>query len=586
MHPPKKLRILLLVHSFNSLSQRFFVELCQWGHTVSVEYDIHDEVTLEAFALFRPDLVIAPYLKRILPPAILQRQTCLIVHPGVVGDRGPSSLDRAILAGESMWGVTILKAAPEVDGGAVLATRPFVMREAAKSSLYRNELTEAAVLALKDLLDTWGPGAAEQISSLATPPVTPWQPLLLQSQRSVDWAHDDTASVLKKIRSSDAHPGVNGEILGVPVKIYGAHPEGRLRGAPGELLAQRNHSICIATLDGAVWLTHLLRRASADALHPIKLPAAQVLGADRLTAVPEDAIGFAKVTTHETYQDIYYTVEENVGYLHFPVHGGALSLALCERLVAAYRALCQTDGLSLLVLCGGDDFWMNGIDLNAIEAAPSPADASWHNINALNDFVREVIETTSLVTIAAMAGGAAAGGAFAALACDEVWAREGIVLSPHYKNMGNLYGSEYWTYLLARKVKDPSLREKVLALRVPIGVLEAKSLGLVDQCAPGEKPLFHDWVRTMARDLSTQKNMLQAMLKQKRELRRQDESRKPLSLYREEELQRMKLNFYGMDPSYHKARYNFVHRVALSRTPRYLALHRDSAFTRTAEATS
>jgi putative two-component system hydrogenase maturation factor HypX/HoxX len=33
-----------------------------------------------------------------------------------------------------------------------------------------------------------------------------------------------------------------------------------------------------------------------------------------------------------------------------------------------------------------------------------------------------------------------------------VWARRGVVLNPHYKNMGNLYGSEYWSYLLPRRV--------------------------------------------------------------------------------------------------------------------------------------
>ena len=36
----------------------------------------------------------------------------------------------------------------------------------------------------------------------------------------------------------------------------------------------------------------------------------------------------------------------------------------------------------------------------------------------------------------------------------------------------------------------------------------------------------------------------------------------------------MKLNFFGFDPSYHVARYHFVHKVPRSRTPLYLARHR------------
>jgi hypothetical protein len=36
----------------------------------------------------------------------------------------------------------------------------------------------------------------------------------------------------------------------------------------------------------------------------------------------------------------------------------------------------------------------------------------------------------------------------------------------------------------------------------------------------------------------------------------------------------MKLNFYGFDPSYHVARYHFVHRLPHAWTPLHLARHR------------
>ena len=107
----------------------------------------------------------------------------------------------------------------------------------------------------------------------------------------------------------------------------------------------------------------------------------------------------------------------------------------------------------MLLLFGGPDFWSNGLHLNVIEAADSPADESWRNINAMNDLTRTLIEATDRVVVAAMQGNAGAGGVFMALAADQVWARRGVVLNPHYKNMGNLYGSEYWTYLLPRRMQ-------------------------------------------------------------------------------------------------------------------------------------
>ena len=52
------MRILLLTHAYNGLAQRLHVELRALGHTVSVEFDINDDVTREALPLFRPDYVV------------------------------------------------------------------------------------------------------------------------------------------------------------------------------------------------------------------------------------------------------------------------------------------------------------------------------------------------------------------------------------------------------------------------------------------------------------------------------------------------------------------------------------------------
>lgn len=139
------MRILLLCHSFNSLTQRLFVELAERGHEVSVEFDINDEVTCEAVALFDPDVVLAPFLKRAIPERVWRSRRCLVVHPGVIGDRGPSALDWAVLEGEAEWAVTVLEAEAEMDAGPVWASATFPMRAATKSSLYRREVAEAAV---------------------------------------------------------------------------------------------------------------------------------------------------------------------------------------------------------------------------------------------------------------------------------------------------------------------------------------------------------------------------------------------------------------------------------------------------------
>lgn len=567
------MRILFLTHSFNSLTQRLYVELTGRGHEVAIEFDIHDSVSEEAVRLFRPALIVAPFLKRVIPESIWRRTRCLVVHPGIVGDRGPSALDWAVQGGERTWGVTVLQAVGELDAGPVWAAAEFPMRAASKASLYRNEVTEAAVRAVLLAIErVQGGHAAPAPPDRAGPLVrgTP-RPAMRQADRAIDWRCDDSATVLRKIRAADGVPGVLDELHGEPVYLFDAHDEDTIRGGrPGAIIARRRGAILRATVDGAVWIGHLQRKP--DAQPTLKLPATQVL-ADKLTEVAELALP----PVHDgarTYREIWYEERGAVGYLHFPFYNGAMSTQQCERLRLAFKrsALRPT---RVIVLTGGPDFWSNGIHLNAIEAAATPADESWANINAIDDLAREILTCRTHLTLAAMQGNAGAGGVFLALAADRVLARRGVVLNPHYKSMGNLYGSEYWTYSLPRRV-PPEVAAELVGNRLPLGAPQAAALGLIDGCDGDGLPGFRAFVDEQAQTLASSP-AFEATLLRKLAVREADERAKPLEDYRREELERMRLNFYGFDPSYHVARYHFVFKVPKSRTPLYLAPHRRAA---------
>ncbi len=147
------MKILFLTSAHNSLSQRAFVELVDRGHKVIVVIASSEAVMIDAVEREKPDLIVAPMLKTVIPESIWQKYTCLIVHPGIKGDRGPSSLDWAILNGCEEWGVTLLQAGADMDAGDIWAWRPFAMREGSKSHLYRHEVTEAAIQGLLEAID-------------------------------------------------------------------------------------------------------------------------------------------------------------------------------------------------------------------------------------------------------------------------------------------------------------------------------------------------------------------------------------------------------------------------------------------------
>jgi len=558
------MRILLLSHSFNSLTQRLYVDLVESGHVVTIEYDINDAVTIEAVDLFKPDIVIAPFLKRAIPEAVWRTLPCFIVHPGPPGDRGPAALDWAVLDGASVWGVTVLQATGEFDAGPVWASKLFPMRTATKSSHYRNEVTEAAVAAVGEALARFESGLENPPDQSAYANIKPqWREAMKQADRAIDWSSDDTDTVLRKIAASDGMPGVKDRIGDTDVFLFNAAKADVTTNAitpgtiPGSIVARSENAILRTTSDGAVWIGHA-RLAQPKA---IKLPAAEVLAAH-----------VASLPILHGPSDIRYEEIGDVGFLHFSFLNGAMGVDACERLYAAFEEAAARPQ-RILVLMGGPDFWSNGLDLNEIEAAASPADQSWSNINAIDNLAEQIVRTTNQIIVSALCGNAGAGGVFLARCADEVWLRQGVILNPHYKDMGNLYGSELWTYLLPKHV-GPHRAQQITQQRLPMGAQEALRLGLANRILEAPRSDFATIVSALAQNLASDPALSQR-LSDKKSQRERDELAKPLADYRAEELRRMHRNFYGFDPSYHVARYNFVHKVPKSRTPVTIAHHRN-----------
>ena len=121
------MRILLIASAYNSMTQRVHAELTDRGHEVSVELALGDEVMREGVRRYDPDLVIAPMLTTAIPADIWSSWPCFVIHPGPKGDRGPSSLDWAIMTGARRWGVTVLQANAEMDAGDIWASAEFTM---------------------------------------------------------------------------------------------------------------------------------------------------------------------------------------------------------------------------------------------------------------------------------------------------------------------------------------------------------------------------------------------------------------------------------------------------------------------------
>ncbi len=547
------MKILFLTTAFNGMAQRAWIELDRLNHQVKVHIAGDGQSMIAAVEEYQPELIIAPFLTKKIPESIWKNYTCLIIHPGIKGDRGASSLDWAILNDEKEWGVTILQAAEKMDAGDIWSSQIFPMRKTSKSNLYRHEVTQSAMRGLMEALKHYeNPDFKPEPLDYSNENIKGrWNRRSRQTDFQFSW-QEKTEDILKKINAADSDSGVLAEFFGRKYFVFGAHMEETLSGQAGSILAQRNKAICVATADKAIWISHL----RADQEGAIKLPATMALGENAIT-IPKNEIDLFEKIEQATFQEIRYEQEGEIAYLYFDFYNGAMDTDQCLRLKKAIQE-AKKQPIKVLVLMGGKDVWSNGIHLNVIEHAENPPDEAWANINAIDDLILEIIDSPNHYIISALQGNAGAGGVSFALAGDKVLARKGIVLNPHTKNMG-LYGSEYWTYLLPKRIgveKANHFTEQCL----PWGTALAKEIGLIDEVFEEPAAKFREEVKKVANNIASL-SYFDKLLMAKRFQRKKDERVKPLAKYREEELQRMRNNFYNNDQGFAEKRFCFVHKI-------------------------
>jgi len=332
------MKILLLCTAFNSQTQAVYTTLKERGNDVVVSFSISEVQMLEEIEAFNPELILCPFLKAYLPASIYEKYPTYIFHPGPRGDRGPNALEYALKSHTKEWGLVILRANSEYDGGNIYAEVGFKVRDTYKASLYRQEIVQASLEALDTLFESI------EKDECKAQELNPIHERFTQAKRAIDWGKDSTQTIIDKINLSDSLPGVQDEILGVKCYLYGVHKEDIFTGEPKEILAKRDGAICLGTCDGAVWISHLKEVGG------FKLPATYVLK-EKLQGVKEERLPLVFDKAYETFYEVSVEKRDNVAYLYFNFHNGAMSAAQCIRLKYAVEYL-KTE-CEVLVLVGG-----------------------------------------------------------------------------------------------------------------------------------------------------------------------------------------------------------------------------------------
>ncbi|MDP6391031.1 MAG: methionyl-tRNA formyltransferase [Alphaproteobacteria bacterium] len=224
-----------------------------------------------AAALAELDLVVVTAYGLILPRPVLDapRLGCINVHASVLPRwRGAAPIQRAILAGDAMTGITIMEMAEELDVGPILLTAPMPIDPDATAGLLHDGL---ARLGAKLLVEAVAGLEAGRIVATPQPDVgATYAEKITPADARVDWSRP-AVEIERQVRAMAPVPGAWFEAGGVRVKLLAAEvvaaevvatevADGE--GAPGAVL---DDGLLVACGDGALRLARL-QRAGAKAL--------------------------------------------------------------------------------------------------------------------------------------------------------------------------------------------------------------------------------------------------------------------------------------------------------------------------------
>jgi len=236
------------------------------GIKVRTPSSLKDEAEQAEFAALNLDVAVVAAYGLILPEPILEAPLyhCLNVHASLLPRwRGAAPIQRAILAGDRLTGITIMQMARGLDTGPMLAAVPTPIDRKTAGELGAELAEMGAALMVEVLEKLHQSGRIPQREAGAT-----YAPKVDKNEARLDFAQP-AVQVERQIRAFNPAPGAYFEYEGERIKILAAELS-ELNGEPGTIL---DHGLTIACGEGSIVPT-LVQRAGRAAM----LPAEQLRG--------------------------------------------------------------------------------------------------------------------------------------------------------------------------------------------------------------------------------------------------------------------------------------------------------------------
>jgi methionyl-tRNA formyltransferase len=234
----------------------------QLGIPVRVPKTLRDADEQRRFRALDADLAVVAAYGLILPKPILEapRQGCINVHASLLPRwRGAAPIQRAILAGDRITGVTIMQMEEGLDTGAILLQRKLDLGRK-NAGQVTEELAEIGASALLDYLEQPTTPAAQPQDGIT------YASKIDKAEARIDWTKS-AEQIERQVRAFNPVPGAWFEALGERIKLLEADFVEETGGKAGEVL---DESLSIACGSGYIHPLKL-QRAGRSPLTPSEM---------------------------------------------------------------------------------------------------------------------------------------------------------------------------------------------------------------------------------------------------------------------------------------------------------------------------
>lgn len=223
---------------------------------------LRSEAGLAAVTMLSADVLVVVAYGQILPPEVLRlpRLGCVNIHASLLPRwRGAAPIQRAILAGDSHTGVTLMQMDAGLDTGAILAVRSVAIGARDTSAMLHDTLAALGAQTLLEVLDGLSAGTLRPQPQPALG-IT-YAHKVTKAEAAITWS-DPAATISRQVRAFNPWPVAETVFAGEPLRIHGAYA-GEERelpaAAPGRWLGLQGDALRVACGTGELRVTHLQR---------------------------------------------------------------------------------------------------------------------------------------------------------------------------------------------------------------------------------------------------------------------------------------------------------------------------------------